>query len=69
MPEKRFNELKIYLFTQKVDFESILVRNTYLEAEAAARVAPLVAVCLAFGEAGKVPLDLIQEMERRLATV
>ena len=64
MPKKRFNELKIYFYTQKVNFESILVRNTYLEAEAA----PLVAVCLAFGEAGKVPLDLIQEMERRLAT-
>ena len=45
-----------------------LVQNAYLEAEAEARVAPLVEVCLAFGEAGQVPIDLIHQMERRLAT-
>mmetsp|Transcript_29395 Transcript_29395/g.93942 ORF Transcript_29395/g.93942 Transcript_29395/m.93942 type:complete len:155 (+) Transcript_29395:920-1384(+) len=45
-----------------------LVQNRYLEAEAEARVAPLVEVCLAFGEAGEGPLGLITEMERRLAT-
>ena len=45
-----------------------LVQNAYLEAEAEARVAPLVEVCLAFGQAGQVPLDLIHQMERRLAT-
>jgi len=44
------------------------VQNRYLEEEAEARVAPLVEVCLAFGEAGEVPLGLITEMERRLAT-
>ena len=43
---------------------SEIVRNPYLEAEAERRVAPLIAVCLAYGKTGKVPIDLITSMTK-----
>eukprot|EP00966_Prymnesium_polylepis_P125666 2905326-Prymnesium_polylepis.1 len=43
-----------------------IVRNPYLEAEAAQRAEPLLAICLAFGELGEVPVDLIAQMARDL---
>ncbi len=43
-----------------------LVRNPYLETAAEVRAGPLVAVCLAVGEAGVVPEELIRAMERKL---
>ena len=39
-----------------------LVRNAYLETAALAGAAPLLKVCLAFGETGEVPVPLIEEM-------
>mmetsp|Transcript_40814 Transcript_40814/g.87057 ORF Transcript_40814/g.87057 Transcript_40814/m.87057 type:complete len:266 (-) Transcript_40814:166-963(-) len=43
-----------------------IVANRYLEAAAAERVAPLVSVCLEFGETGVVPDASIRDMAREL---
>jgi len=43
-----------------------LVANAYLEAQAHARAAPLVAVCLAYGATGEVPETMLIDVERRL---
>jgi uncharacterized protein len=43
-----------------------LVRNSYLEARAAEGVAPLVSICLAYGETGVVPEDQIRALAAKL---
>ena len=43
-----------------------IVRNSYLEAEAHNRAAPLLAVCLAYSKAGIVPIDEIEATVTRL---
>lgn len=44
-----------------------LVFNAYLEAQAEARAAPLVELCLAYGRTGEVPLERLQELESKYA--
>lgn len=44
-----------------------LVSNAYLEAQAEARAAPLVELCLAYGHTGEVPLERLQELESKYA--
>ena len=39
-----------------------LVQNAYLEVAALKGAAPLLKVCLAYGQAGEVPVDLIEGM-------
>ena len=43
-----------------------LVRNSYLEAEAKNRVAPLLTICLEYGQTGKVPVSHIEALATRL---
>jgi hypothetical protein len=43
-----------------------LVRNRYLEEAALRGAAPLLRVCLAYGETGEAPVGLIEEMAQRL---
>jgi len=45
---------------------SELLRNDYFEAEMARRSAPLVEICLAYGEAGEVPLERLQTWADKL---
>ena len=42
-----------------------LVRNAYLEAAMRDRAGPLLAVCLAYGETGQLPMGMIQAMIER----
>ena len=41
-------------------FSESVVQNRWLTEEAARRVKPLVDVCVAFGQSGEVPVDLIK---------